>query len=31
MLKKNTNAAEARRLLRAANGNVRKALGEIRK
>jgi N-acetylmuramic acid 6-phosphate etherase len=31
MLKKKVNAAEARRLLRTANGNVRKALGELRK
>jgi len=31
MLKKQVTAAEARRRLRAANGNVRKALGELRK
>jgi N-acetylmuramic acid 6-phosphate etherase len=30
MLKKNLTAAEARRKLRAANGNIRKALGEFR-
>lgn len=31
MLKKKLGAAQARRLLRATNGNVRKALGELRK